>query len=273
MLQNTLDSMKFELENEEKIKYNSSLYFDSIKNVSKSKQLMNKELLDLNKKLKNENQITKNRLDSAHLIIKIKEKELKEHQNELTKAIKYMNQGSSESEEELECFPLNDVVVEVPFDTTESASWSRPAVDVEVAEAVDTEVTEASKIDEQAFKAEMKKLYPTATFTASGLAYIIEKQGSGQLAKAGNTVIVHYYGAFTNGRKFDASYDRNKPLSFQLGQGMVISGWEEGIALLNKGAKAKFIIPYWLAYGVDGRAPLIPVKSTLIFDTEIVDIK
>lgn len=54
---------------------------------------------------------------------------------------------------------------------------------------------------------------------------------------------------------------------------MVIPGWEEGIALLNKGAKAKLIIPYWLAYGVDGRAPVIPAKSTLIFDTEMVDIK
>jgi peptidyl-prolyl cis-trans isomerase A (cyclophilin A) len=132
---------------------------------------------------------------------------------------------------------------------------------------------EAAKTDEPAFRAEMKKLYPTATFTASGLAYIIEKQGTGERAKAGNTVSVHYHGAFTNGSKFDASYDRNEPITFQLGQGMVIPGWEEGIALLNKGAKAKLIIPYWLAYGVDGRAPVIPAKSTLIFDTEMVDIK
>ena len=132
---------------------------------------------------------------------------------------------------------------------------------------------EAAKTDEPAFRAEMKKLYPTATFTASGLAYIIEKQGTGERAKAGNTVSVHYHGAFTNGSKFDASYDRNEPITFQLGQGMVIPGWEEGIALLNKGAKAKLIIPYWLSYGVDGRAPVIPAKSTLIFDTEMVDIK
>jgi peptidylprolyl isomerase len=132
---------------------------------------------------------------------------------------------------------------------------------------------EAAKTDEPAFRAEMKKLYPTATFTASGLAYIIENHGTGERAKAGNTVSVHYHGAFTNGSKFDASYDRNEPITFQLGQGMVIPGWEEGIALLNKGAKAKLIIPYWLAYGVDGRAPVIPAKSTLIFDTEMVDIK
>jgi peptidyl-prolyl cis-trans isomerase A (cyclophilin A) len=132
---------------------------------------------------------------------------------------------------------------------------------------------EAAKTDEPAFRAEMKKLYPTATFTASGLAYIIEKQGTGDRAKAGNTVSVHYHGAFVDGKKFDASYDRNEPITFPLGQGMVIPGWEEGIALLNKGAKAKLIIPYWLAYGVDGRQPVIPPKSTLIFDTEMVEIK
>jgi peptidyl-prolyl cis-trans isomerase A (cyclophilin A) len=132
---------------------------------------------------------------------------------------------------------------------------------------------DAAKTDEPKFREEMKKLYPTATFTASGLAYIIEKQGTGDRAKAGNTVSVHYNGAFTDGKKFDASYDRNEPITFPLGQGMVIPGWEEGIALLNKGAKAKLIIPYWLAYGVDGRQPVIPPKSTLIFDTEMVDIK
>ena len=132
---------------------------------------------------------------------------------------------------------------------------------------------EAAKTDEPAFRAEMKKLYPTATFTASGLAYVIEKQGIGEKAKSGNTVSVHYHGAFVDGKKFDASYDRNEPITFPLGQGMVIPGWEEGIALLNKGAKAKLIIPYWLAYGVDGRQPVIPPKSTLIFDTEMMDIK
>lgn len=132
---------------------------------------------------------------------------------------------------------------------------------------------EAAKDDMPKFREEMKKLYPTATFTATGLAYIIEKQGTGERAKPGNTVSVHYHGAFTDGKKFDASYDRNEPITFPLGQGMVISGWEEGIALLNKGAKAKLIIPYWLAYGVEGRQPVIPPKSTLIFDTEMVDIK
>jgi peptidyl-prolyl cis-trans isomerase A (cyclophilin A) len=132
---------------------------------------------------------------------------------------------------------------------------------------------EAAKTDEPLFRAEMKKLYPTATFTATGLAYIMEKEGTGEKAKPGNTVSVHYKGTFVDGKKFDASYDRNEPITFPLGQGMVISGWEEGIALLNKGAKAKLIIPYWLAYGVDGRQPVIPPKSTLIFDTEMMDIK
>lgn len=127
--------------------------------------------------------------------------------------------------------------------------------------------------DKADFDAFLKTTYPTATKLPSGLAYIMEKQGTGANATKGQTVSVHYRGTFPDGNKFDASYDRNQPIDFPLGQGMVIPGWEEGIALLNKGAKAKLIIPYWLAYGAEGRAPVIPAKATLIFDTELVDIK
>jgi peptidylprolyl isomerase len=129
------------------------------------------------------------------------------------------------------------------------------------------------KQDKIDFAKFVKTTYPKAITTASGLSYIFEKEGTGDKAVKGKTVSVHYNGAFTDGRKFDASYDRNEPINFVLGQGMVIPGWEEGIALLNKGAKAKLIIPYWLAYGAEGRPPVIPGKSTLIFDTEMVDIK
>jgi len=132
---------------------------------------------------------------------------------------------------------------------------------------------QAAQADMPNFIAEVKKTYPTATILSSGLAYVMEREGTGPKAKAGDNVSVHYHGAFTDGKKFDASYDRNQPIDFQLGRGMVIPGWEEGIALLNKGAKAKLIIPYWLAYGVEGRAPVIPAKATLIFDTEMMDIK
>lgn len=127
--------------------------------------------------------------------------------------------------------------------------------------------------DKEDFKAFVKTTYPKAIMLPSGLAYMMEREGTGEKATKGKNVSVHYHGALADGKKFDASYDRNEPITFPLGQGMVIAGWEEGIALLNKGAKAKLIIPYWLAYGVDGRQPIIPAKATLIFDTEMMDIK
>ena len=126
--------------------------------------------------------------------------------------------------------------------------------------------------EKTAFENYVKTTFPNAIMTKSGLAYVMEKAGTGPNAKAGDKVSVHYNGTLTNGQKFDNSYERNEPISFDLGKGMVIPGWEEGIALLNTGAKAKLIIPYWLAYGKDGRMPIIPPKATLIFDTEMMKI-
>jgi peptidylprolyl isomerase len=107
--------------------------------------------------------------------------------------------------------------------------------------------------------------------TASGLQYIIMSKGSGKKVEIGNRVKVHYSGFFTNGDKFDSSVDRDQPIEITLGMRQVIPGWEEGIALLSVGDKAKLIIPYNLAYGESGRPPVIPPKSTLVFDVEIVD--
>lgn len=109
--------------------------------------------------------------------------------------------------------------------------------------------------------------------TSSGLQYKIIKNGEGAPASKGNTVYVHYIGKLTNGQEFDNSYTRNEPFSFVLGKGQVIAGWDEGIALLNKGAKARFIIPPTLGYGQKAIGNIIPANSTLIFEVEIVDIK
>ena len=119
----------------------------------------------------------------------------------------------------------------------------------------------------------VKKNFPGAQKTASGLYYVVEKQGSGAKAEKGKTVSVHYTGKLTDGSKFDSSYDRNQPISFVLGQGQVIKGWDEGIALMNVGSKYKLIIPSVLGYGDQGFPPVIPAKSTLVFDTELVDVK
>lgn len=108
--------------------------------------------------------------------------------------------------------------------------------------------------------------------TASGLKYIIVKEGTGIQAASGNTVKVHYTGYFTNGTIFDSSVERGEPIEFVLGAGNVIKGWDEGIALLKVGGKARLIIPYSLGYG-ENDFYTIPGKSTLIFDVELVDAK
>lgn len=109
--------------------------------------------------------------------------------------------------------------------------------------------------------------------TASGLQYImVQKNASGVQAAAGKTVSVHYTGYLTDGKMFDSSVERGEPISFGLGQHQVIAGWDEGIALLKTGEKARLIIPYNLAYGEGGQGP-IPPKATLIFDVELMEVK
>ena len=92
-------------------------------------------------------------------------------------------------------------------------------------------------------------------------------------AEAGKTVKVHYSGYLADGKMFDSSIERGEPIEFPLGQGMVIPGWEEGIALMNVGDKLRLVIPYYLAYGEQGREPIIPAKADLTFDVELVDVK
>jgi peptidylprolyl isomerase len=108
--------------------------------------------------------------------------------------------------------------------------------------------------------------------TASGLKYIVVQKGAGAKAENGKMVSVHYTGYLQDGSTFDSSVERGEPFSFMLGAGQVIKGWDEGIALLNVGSKARLIIPYNLAYGERGQGP-IPPKATLIFDVELLDVK
>lgn len=139
-------------------------------------------------------------------------------------------------------------------------------------EGLEAKAKEKQQKELMEFVGWVKKEYPKAMIKKSGLAYIMETPGDGPEAKNGDEVSVHYDGKFPDGKTFDNSYKRGEPISFKLGQGMVIPGWEEGIQLLSKGGKVKLIIPYWLAYGEQGRGP-IPPKATLIFDTEMMEIK
>ncbi len=109
--------------------------------------------------------------------------------------------------------------------------------------------------------------------TESGLRYKIIQKGSGAKAKKGSKVSVHYEGSLLSGKVFDSSYKRKEPIDFQLGVGQVIPGWDEGIALLEVGDKARLVIPSDLAYGSAGAGGVIPPDATLLFDVELMDVK
>ncbi len=97
--------------------------------------------------------------------------------------------------------------------------------------------------------------------------------GKEKIAKEGDTVSVHYIGKLEDGTVFDSSYERGKPLTFTLGQGRVIQGWEIGIEGMREGGKRKLTIPPELGYGESGVRGIIPPNSTLIFEVELVEIK
>ena len=100
------------------------------------------------------------------------------------------------------------------------------------------------------------------------------KVGDGKEAVAGKTVTVHYTGTlYPSGEKFDSSLDRGKPFSFRLGEGQVIQGWDKGFAGMHVGGKRTLVIPYTMAYGESGYPPVIPPKSTLKFEVELLDVK
>jgi len=108
--------------------------------------------------------------------------------------------------------------------------------------------------------------------TSSGLKFVDEVIGTGTTPKAGDKVKVHYTGTLEDGTKFDSSHDRDKPFSFPLGQGRVIKGWDEAIALMSKGEKRTLIIPPELGYGSRSKGK-IPSNSTLIFEVELIDFQ
>jgi peptidylprolyl isomerase len=109
--------------------------------------------------------------------------------------------------------------------------------------------------------------------TESGLQYEDIVEGTGPSPRTGQSVTVHYVGTLTNGKKFDASRDRNQPFTFTIGRGQVIRGWDEGVMSMKVGGKRRLTIPPDLGYGARGAGGVIPPNATLVFEVELLDVK
>ena len=113
--------------------------------------------------------------------------------------------------------------------------------------------------------------------TPSGLQYEDTKAGAGGSPKAGQTCVMHYTGwlwqSGQKGSKFDSSVDRGRPFEFQIGRGMVIKGWDEGVASMQIGGKRTLLIPPELGYGARGAGGVIPPNATLLFEVELLSVK
>ena len=153
-------------------------------------------------------------------------------------------------------------------------AYSNLIFDVELLDILSAEEANRSRMEKahQEFDKYLKDNKIKAEKRDSGLVYVCNKKGSGACAAAGQTVTVHYTGRLMDGRVFDSSVERGEPIDFVLGEGRVIKGWDEGVALMKKGEKATLIIPFDLAYG-SRQMGMIPPYSNLVFDIEIIDIK
>jgi peptidylprolyl isomerase len=146
--------------------------------------------------------------------------------------------------------------------TPDTASASAPA-------AAPPTTTEAEPATASKPKVEVPKGPPPQKLVVKDL-----RKGSGTAAKAGDTVTVQYVGVnYANGKQFDASWDRGQPFQFQLGAGMVIPGWDQGVVGMKPGGRRELTIPPDLAYGAQGAPPDIPPNATLVFVIDLVSIR
>lgn len=117
------------------------------------------------------------------------------------------------------------------------------------------------------------KKWPNAKISNTGIRYIVEKPGSGQVLMPGDLVMVNYTGMLLNGKVFDEDHDRAHPFAFRVDRGEVITGWDQIFQIMRPGDKWLLIIPPELAYGRRGYPPRVAPDATLVFEVEVVGVK
>lgn len=166
----------------------------------------------------------------------------------------------------------NDVMTKVTIvrKGAEAKKFDAAKVFVAANEADKVAAQKAAKEREMMNAKVLKEFENNGKTTASGLKYIVLQQGLGKKPVPTSNVKVHYVGNLVNGTEFDSSVKRGEPIDFNLNQ--VIPGWTEGLQLMPEGSKYKFYIPYNLAYGERAMGNVIPSKSDLIFEVELIKI-
>ncbi|MGC4073281.1 MAG: FKBP-type peptidyl-prolyl cis-trans isomerase [Nibricoccus sp.] len=119
----------------------------------------------------------------------------------------------------------------------------------------------------------VEKKWPEAKRTSTGLRTVLIAEGKGDLVKVGDLVSVIYKGQLLDGTVFDETKDPSRPLTFRVGRGQVIDGWEQGLQLMRPGEKRILIVPFELGYGTRGDPPKIPKRATLVFEVEVTEVK
>jgi|694.fasta_scaffold04732_5 FKBP-type peptidyl-prolyl cis-trans isomerase len=243
---------------------------------------------------------------TMHIVTKVKDSVLFDSRKiNNNKPIEAPVNAPTQAGDIMEAFPLlsegDSVVMQMPSDSLFKDPQQRPPfikpgdmiefqvrlVSVQTKEEFEKSKQEASKAqiesEDKAIQEYIKKNNLNVTKTASGMYYVITQPGSGANAANGQMITMNYTGTLLDGTKFDSNEDPDfqhvEPFQFTLGVGQVIRGWDEGIALLNKGAKAILLIPSPMAYGERNmpgspKNPKgIPANSPLVFNVEVKDIQ
>ena len=164
-----------------------------------------------------------------------------------------------------------DEAVHAAFDGKEtklSPEEANQTIQTYLKELTEKKTAEIKAVGEKFLQENLKN--ENVKSTASGLQYIVEKEGTGIQPTATDEVTVHYTGKLLDGTVFDSSVSRGEPATFPLNR--VIPGWTEGVQLMKEGGKYTFFIPSDLAYGPQGVPNAIPPHSTLIFEVELIKV-